>query len=196
MKKLIIFMLVVAIAMIPLTDTSKAEEKNTNESNVLSDAEISDDNIAFGEVGAFWTFVKDSEKKYYATSRAKKVSADYKPNASCTVSTSKTFSVSFSATISSSQKSLIKSSASANVVNSMTSSTSYTLPNDSKKYAHVLFTPRYDKITGKLKKRNSMDGSVISQKSVTAYYPVKLASKGELDGTYDLEYHAKNKCNR
>ena len=198
MKKVITIIFIITMLMVPMTVISCAEEETIyeNESEVLSDTEISEDNVIMGEVGSFWTFAKTDEKKYYSTSRAKKVSADYNPGSSCTVSTSKTFSVSFSATLNSSQKGLIKRSASANVVNSITSATSYSLPNKSKKYAHVLFTPRYDKITGKLKERNTMDGSLIKQKSVTAYYPVKLASKGELDGTYDLEYHAKNKCNR
>ena len=98
MKKVITIIFIITMLMVPMTVISCAEEETIyeNESEVLSDTEISEDNVIMGEVGSFWTFAKTDEKKYYSTSRAKKVSADYNPGSSCTVSTSKTFSVSFS----------------------------------------------------------------------------------------------------
>lgn len=211
MKKSLLITTIVLMFLVATTMTCNATELGENTVSTNEDAQdlligsdlglrdeaVRGNAVVLGENGTYWTFSKSSEKTYFNTAKSKKVSADYRPGATCTVSTSRTFSASFSVSINSSQKSLIKNSASANVVNSISSSTSYSLPNtSSSKYAHVLFTPRYDKIVGKLKKRNTMDGSVISEKAVTAKYPVKLSTNGELDGTYDLEYHSKNKCNR
>ena len=65
MKKVITIIFIITMLMVPMTVISCAEEETIyeNESEVLSDTEISEDNVIMGEVGSFWTFAKTDEKK-------------------------------------------------------------------------------------------------------------------------------------
>lgn len=92
-------------------------ESATNESIMENDDynDITESATPKGEVGAYWRFKKSSENKYFSTGRTKKVSADFAPGFTCSISTTKTFTASFSTTLSSSFKSLMTASASAAV---------------------------------------------------------------------------------
>ena len=65
MKKVITIIFIITMLMVPMTVISCAEEETIyeKESEVLSDTEISEDNVIMGEVGSFWTFAKTDEKK-------------------------------------------------------------------------------------------------------------------------------------
>ena len=79
MKRLFTIMMVIAIAMIPVASISSAAETDVEvyEIDTSSNENISDNNVVRGETGTYWSFAKSSEKKYFSTKRATKVSADY-----------------------------------------------------------------------------------------------------------------------